>query len=151
MFACVVSDGWWLLISMLWGGDERRNNLIHECISASCVMICLSKCVYLSTCALSPLLQVRWSHTCGSCQSRWWRTSCTTTGSRPPSLYPLGMTLDFWISYIFMFRHPVFCVPFCSIQDQDRRLQALHGACEKLPPANNNNFKWVTGTMSVPL
>lgn len=31
----------------------------------------------------------------------------------------------------------------CSIQDQEKRLQALMGACEKLPPANNNNFKWV--------
>ena len=29
----------------------------------------------------------------------------------------------------------------CSIQDQDKRLQALLNACEKLPPANNNNFK----------
>lgn len=32
----------------------------------------------------------------------------------------------------------------CSVQDQDKRLQALLNACEKLPPANNNNFKWVT-------
>lgn len=30
---------------------------------------------------------------------------------------------------------------FCSIQDQDKRLQALLNACEKLPPANNHNFK----------
>lgn len=33
----------------------------------------------------------------------------------------------------------------CSVQDQDKRLQALLNACEKLPPANNNNFKWVAG------
>lgn len=30
-----------------------------------------------------------------------------------------------------------------SIQDQDKRLQALLTACEKLPTANSNNFKWV--------
>ncbi len=35
----------------------------------------------------------------------------------------------------------------CSIQDQDKRLQALLNACEKLPAANNNNFKWVTFSM----
>ncbi|XP_053270446.1 LOW QUALITY PROTEIN: rho GTPase-activating protein 44-like [Pleuronectes platessa] len=29
------------------------------------------------------------------------------------------------------------------IQDQDTRLQALLSACEKLPPANNNNFKYL--------
>lgn len=29
----------------------------------------------------------------------------------------------------------------CSIQDQDKRLQALFNACEKLPSANNTNFK----------
>ncbi|XP_062270244.1 rho GTPase-activating protein 44-like isoform X2 [Platichthys flesus] len=30
-----------------------------------------------------------------------------------------------------------------NIQDQDTRLQALLSACEKLPPANNNNFKYL--------
>lgn len=35
----------------------------------------------------------------------------------------------------------------CSIQDQDKRLQALLNACEKLPPANNSNFKWVSVSM----
>lgn len=125
-------------------GDERRKKRIHECVSATCAICCFSKCVHLNTCILSPVLQVRWSHTCGSCRSHWWHTSCTTTGSRPPSVYLLGMTSEFGISSIFLFRHHVFCVSFRSIQDQDRRLQALHSACEKLPPANNNNFKWVT-------
>lgn len=35
----------------------------------------------------------------------------------------------------------VISLSICSIQDQDKRLQALLSACEKLPPANNNNFK----------
>uniref|UniRef100_H3CXJ5 Rho GTPase-activating protein 44 n=1 Tax=Tetraodon nigroviridis TaxID=99883 RepID=H3CXJ5_TETNG len=35
-----------------------------------------------------------------------------------------------------------------NIQDQDRRLQALHSACEKLPPANNNNFKYLIKFLS---
>ncbi|XP_029934438.1 rho GTPase-activating protein 44-like [Myripristis murdjan] len=30
-----------------------------------------------------------------------------------------------------------------NIQDQDKRLQALLSACEKLPPANSNNFKYL--------
>ncbi|KAJ8283479.1 hypothetical protein COCON_G00023290 [Conger conger] len=30
-----------------------------------------------------------------------------------------------------------------NIQDQDKRLQALLSACEKLPPANGNNFKYL--------
>ncbi|XP_060951148.1 rho GTPase-activating protein 44-like [Limanda limanda] len=30
-----------------------------------------------------------------------------------------------------------------NIQDPDKRLQALLSACEKLPPANNNNFKYL--------
>lgn len=30
-------------------------------------------------------VQVLSSRTCGSCRSLWWRTSSTTTGSRPPS------------------------------------------------------------------
>lgn len=37
----------------------------------------------------------------------------------------------------------------CSIQDQDKRLQALFGACEKLPAANNANFKWVAFRVSL--
>uniref|UniRef100_A0A3Q3G3X1 Rho-GAP domain-containing protein n=1 Tax=Labrus bergylta TaxID=56723 RepID=A0A3Q3G3X1_9LABR len=28
-----------------------------------------------------------------------------------------------------------------ELPNQDKRLQALLSACEKLPPANNNNFK----------
>lgn len=35
----------------------------------------------------------------------------------------------------------------CSIQDEDKRLQALFNACEKLPSANNTNFKWVSVSM----
>uniref|UniRef100_A0A674P2G1 Rho GTPase-activating protein 44 n=1 Tax=Takifugu rubripes TaxID=31033 RepID=A0A674P2G1_TAKRU len=35
-----------------------------------------------------------------------------------------------------------------NIQDQDRRLQALHSACEKLPAANNNNFKYLIKFLS---
>ncbi|XP_070846531.1 rho GTPase-activating protein 44-like isoform X4 [Chaetodon trifascialis] len=35
-----------------------------------------------------------------------------------------------------------------NIQDQDKRLQALHSACEKLPPANNNNFKYLIKFLS---
>ncbi|XP_037547589.1 rho GTPase-activating protein 44 [Nematolebias whitei] len=35
-----------------------------------------------------------------------------------------------------------------NIQDQERRLQALMGACEKLPPANNNNFKYLIKFLS---
>ncbi|KAK2820722.1 hypothetical protein Q5P01_023681 [Channa striata] len=35
-----------------------------------------------------------------------------------------------------------------NIQDQDRRLQALLNACEKLPPANNNNFKYLIKFLS---
>ncbi|KAM9837105.1 rho GTPase-activating protein 44-like [Aulostomus maculatus] len=35
-----------------------------------------------------------------------------------------------------------------NIQDQDKRLQALHNACEKLPPANNNNFKYLIKFLS---
>uniref|UniRef100_A0A8C7XNE3 Rho GTPase-activating protein 44 n=1 Tax=Oryzias sinensis TaxID=183150 RepID=A0A8C7XNE3_9TELE len=35
-----------------------------------------------------------------------------------------------------------------NIQDQERRLQALYAACEKLPPANNNNFKYLIKFLS---
>ncbi|KAK7919414.1 hypothetical protein WMY93_010698 [Mugilogobius chulae] len=35
-----------------------------------------------------------------------------------------------------------------NIQDQDKRLQALLGACEKLPPANGNNFKYLIKFLS---
>ncbi|XP_008312694.1 rho GTPase-activating protein 44-like isoform X6 [Cynoglossus semilaevis] len=35
-----------------------------------------------------------------------------------------------------------------NIQDQDKRLQALLNACEKLPPANNNNFKYLIKFLS---
>ncbi|CAN9508803.1 unnamed protein product [Ophioblennius macclurei] len=35
-----------------------------------------------------------------------------------------------------------------NIQDQDKRLQALLGACEKLPPANNSNFKYLIKFLS---
>ncbi|CAJ1079974.1 rho GTPase-activating protein 44-like isoform X3 [Xyrichtys novacula] len=35
-----------------------------------------------------------------------------------------------------------------NIQDQDKRLQALLSACEKLPPANNNNFKYLIKFLS---
>uniref|UniRef100_A0A665VXA5 Rho GTPase-activating protein 44 n=1 Tax=Echeneis naucrates TaxID=173247 RepID=A0A665VXA5_ECHNA len=35
-----------------------------------------------------------------------------------------------------------------NIQDQDRRLQALLNACEKLPPSNNNNFKYLIKFLS---
>uniref|UniRef100_A0A3Q2ZN12 Rho GTPase-activating protein 44 n=1 Tax=Kryptolebias marmoratus TaxID=37003 RepID=A0A3Q2ZN12_KRYMA len=35
-----------------------------------------------------------------------------------------------------------------NIQDQEKRLQALMGACEKLPPANNNNFKYLIKFLS---
>lgn len=101
-------------------------------------------CVHLNIYFFFSLPQVRWSLTCGSCRSRWWPTSCTTTGSRPPSLYPPRLLLASDFLYIFTFRHCVISPSFCSIQDQDRRLQALHSACEKLPPANNNNFKWVS-------
>lgn len=34
----------------------------------------------------------------------------------------------------------LFCFP--SIQDMDKRLQALMGTCEKLPTDNLNNFRW---------
>ncbi|XP_068438933.1 rho GTPase-activating protein 44-like isoform X5 [Clinocottus analis] len=34
------------------------------------------------------------------------------------------------------------------IQDQDKRLQALLNACEKLPSANNNNFKYLIKFLS---
>lgn len=90
-------------------------------------------------------LQALWSPTCGSCPSRWWRTSCTTTGSRPPSLYLLTFH-QWWFSFSVFTRSASFQVSplsICSVQDQDKRLQALLNACEKLPPANNNNFKWV--------
>lgn len=64
-----------------------------------------------------------------------------------------------WCVFLLNFKFsrvqpPVFCQMFqvsflssCSIQDQDKRLQALLNACEKLPAANNNNFKWVTLSM----
>ncbi|XP_027885202.1 rho GTPase-activating protein 44-like isoform X5 [Xiphophorus couchianus] len=35
-----------------------------------------------------------------------------------------------------------------NIQDQEKRLQALLGACEKLPCANNNNFKYLIKFLS---
>ncbi|XP_028989622.1 rho GTPase-activating protein 44-like isoform X7 [Betta splendens] len=35
-----------------------------------------------------------------------------------------------------------------NVQDQDKRLQALLRACEKLPPANNNNFKYLIKFLS---
>ncbi|XP_072312937.1 rho GTPase-activating protein 44-like isoform X2 [Eucyclogobius newberryi] len=35
-----------------------------------------------------------------------------------------------------------------NIQDPDKRLQALLGACEKLPPANGNNFKYLIKFLS---
>ncbi|XP_026171683.1 rho GTPase-activating protein 44-like isoform X2 [Mastacembelus armatus] len=35
-----------------------------------------------------------------------------------------------------------------NIQDQDKRPQALLNACEKLPPANNNNFKYLIKFLS---
>uniref|UniRef100_A0A7N6BVZ0 Rho GTPase activating protein 44 n=1 Tax=Anabas testudineus TaxID=64144 RepID=A0A7N6BVZ0_ANATE len=35
-----------------------------------------------------------------------------------------------------------------NIQDQDKRLQSLLNACEKLPPANNNNFKYLIKFLS---
>nr|XP_046232972.1 rho GTPase-activating protein 44-like isoform X3 [Scatophagus argus] len=35
-----------------------------------------------------------------------------------------------------------------NVQDQDKRLQALLNACEKLPPANNNNFKYLIKFLS---
>uniref|UniRef100_A0A1A7Y8Y6 Rho GTPase-activating protein 44 n=1 Tax=Iconisemion striatum TaxID=60296 RepID=A0A1A7Y8Y6_9TELE len=35
-----------------------------------------------------------------------------------------------------------------NLQDQEKRLQALMGACEKLPPANNNNFKYLIKFLS---
>ncbi|XP_041830178.1 rho GTPase-activating protein 44-like isoform X5 [Melanotaenia boesemani] len=35
-----------------------------------------------------------------------------------------------------------------NIQDPEKRLQALLGACEKLPPANNNNFKYLIKFLS---
>ncbi|KAL6094489.1 arhgap44 [Pungitius sinensis] len=35
-----------------------------------------------------------------------------------------------------------------NIQDQDQRLQALLNACEKLPSANNNNFKYLIKFLS---
>ncbi|KAM9715745.1 LOW QUALITY PROTEIN: rho GTPase-activating protein 44-like [Menidia menidia] len=35
-----------------------------------------------------------------------------------------------------------------NIQDPERRLQALLCACEKLPPANNNNFKYLIKFLS---
>uniref|UniRef100_A0A3P9IH57 Rho GTPase-activating protein 44 n=1 Tax=Oryzias latipes TaxID=8090 RepID=A0A3P9IH57_ORYLA len=35
-----------------------------------------------------------------------------------------------------------------NIQDQEKRLQALYAACEKLPPANNNNFKYLIKFLS---
>ncbi|CAG00635.1 unnamed protein product, partial [Tetraodon nigroviridis] len=59
-----------------------------------------------------------------------------------------GTGRDFWVGYVVVLRLGVFGVPFCSIQDQDRRLQALHSACEKLPPANNNNFKYLIKFLS---
>ncbi|XP_077482135.1 rho GTPase-activating protein 44 isoform X7 [Stigmatopora argus] len=34
------------------------------------------------------------------------------------------------------------------IPDQDKRLQALRGACDKLPPANNNNFRYLIKFLS---
>ncbi|XP_054605375.2 rho GTPase-activating protein 44 isoform X4 [Nothobranchius furzeri] len=35
-----------------------------------------------------------------------------------------------------------------NLQDQEKRLQALMGACEKLPPANNKNFKYLIKFLS---
>ncbi|KAM6897606.1 rho GTPase-activating protein 44-like isoform 1-T1 [Xenentodon cancila] len=35
-----------------------------------------------------------------------------------------------------------------NIQDQEKRLQALLGACEKLPPTNNSNFKYLIKFLS---
>ncbi|XP_057681416.1 rho GTPase-activating protein 44 isoform X2 [Corythoichthys intestinalis] len=35
-----------------------------------------------------------------------------------------------------------------NIPDQDKRLQALRGACDKLPPANNNNFRYLIKFLS---
>ncbi|XP_061120852.1 rho GTPase-activating protein 44-like isoform X1 [Syngnathus typhle] len=35
-----------------------------------------------------------------------------------------------------------------NIPDQDKRLQALRGACDKLPPASNNNFRYLIKFLS---
>nr|XP_057924491.1 rho GTPase-activating protein 44-like isoform X4 [Doryrhamphus excisus] len=35
-----------------------------------------------------------------------------------------------------------------NIPDQDKRLQALRSACDKLPPSNNNNFKYLIKFLS---
>lgn len=60
-----------------------RHNRIIYALSVQCIVY-EYMCIYL-ICSL----QVLWSRTCGSCPSRWCRTSSTTTGSRPPSLCPL--------------------------------------------------------------
>lgn len=63
--------------------------------------------------------------------------------SKSVAFYFIVLLLFFWtLSFICI---QLFFFPRSfSIQDQDKRLQALLNACEKLPPANNNNFKWVT-------
>lgn len=97
--------------------------------------------------------------------------SCEFAASRCPQVVPSGAArasddvralqwLDPGLQVsISSLSHPWFAVfnplipsqasplSICSIQDQDKRLQALLNACEKLPPANNNNFKWVAVPM----
>ena len=127
-----------------------RHSRIIYALSVQCIVYKYI-CMYL-ICSL----QVLWSRTCGSCPSRWCRTSSTTTGSRPPSLcLLLRLRCAPLLNFMFKFTHvqSLFSLKYffyllrCSIQDQDKRLQALLNACEKLPPANNNNFKWVTVSM----
>lgn len=57
-------------------------------------------------------------------------------------VWPQSSKTYFSILYASCWDFCIFLSP-CSIQDQDKRLQALLMACEKLPPANNKNFKWV--------
>lgn len=64
---------------------------------------CWGERVHSNSCVSSTLLQARWSHTCGSCPSRWWRTSCTTTGSRPPSLYPAQDDVRFFLDFMHLY------------------------------------------------
>ncbi|XP_067344374.1 rho GTPase-activating protein 44-like isoform X7 [Channa argus] len=49
---------------------------------------------------------------------------------------------------LMTFEHYNDWIQASNIQDQDKRLQALLNACEKLPPANNNNFKYLIKFLS---
>lgn len=111
-----------------------------------------------------------WNHTSVSSPSHWWPLNFMMNGFKPPSELLLsylchgmlrklenspktlfsGSILPKWkmATLIKQQRNSepcfFFLFDFHSIQDMDKRLQALMAACEKLPTDNLNNFRSVT-------